>query len=367
MQTRYFFNISSFFFFYFSVIGVWVIFLPKMLQNIEYTPTQIGIIFSIPPLMRFLTPFFFLKLFSLTKEVLHITLIMMLISIPILYLSIDNFVYFIFANIFFGISFGLVLPYIEAYSLTKLQKERYGKARLFGSIGFMLVALVLAKIFTNDIGLHFIAVTIIATVFFAYHISSDDEHFNNNKELKREPFSLTAHAPLWISIFLMQMSFGSFYSFFTIYESDHGVSLDTVSYLWSFGVICEIILFYYQAKVIKFDLLKIIKFTILITTFRWLLLFLFPSSLIITYLSQSLHAFSFALYHTATISFLYVLYKNKKLALQFYSGLGFGLGGFLGSIIAGYFYGEFLFLSSAIVAFMAYLILRGEKYEKSME
>ncbi len=338
-----------------------------MLQNIDYSPTQIGIIFSIPPLMRFLTPFFFLKLFSLTKKVLHITLIMMLMSIPLLYLTIDNFTSFIFANIFFGISFGLVLPYIETYSLSKLKKERYGKARLFGSIGFMLIALILAKIFSNEIGLHFIAITITASVIFAYIISGDDEHFNNKKDLNKEPFLLTKHAPLWISIFLMQVSFGSFYSFFTIYETDHGVNLDTVSYLWSFGVVCEIVLFYYQAKVIQFDLLKIIKFTILITAFRWLMLFLFPSSLLITYLSQSLHAFSFALYHTATISFLYILYKNKKLALQFYSGLGFGLGGFLGSLIAGYFYGEFLFLSSAIVAFMAYLILHfKENNEKLM-
>ncbi len=357
MQSKYFFNISSFFFFYFSIIGVWVIFLPKMLQNIDYSTTQIGVIFSIPPLMRFLTPFFFLKLFSLTKKVLHITLIMMLISIPLLYLTIYNFYYFIFANIFFGISFGLVLPYIETYSLSKLKKERYGKARLFGSIGFMLVALILAKIFSNDIGLHFIGITIVASVFFAYIISGDSKHFNNSKNVKEESFSLINHAPLWISIFLMQVSFGSFYSFFTIYESDHGVSLDTVSYLWSFGVICEIILFYYQSKIIQFNLLKIIKFTLLITVFRWLLLFLFPTSIILTYFAQSLHAFSFALYHTATISFLYLLYENKKLALQFYSGLGFGLGGFLGSLIAGYFYGEFLFLSSAIVAFLAYLVL----------
>ncbi len=360
MRSR-FFNISTFFFFYFSIVGVWVIFLPKMLQNVGYSSVQIGIIFSIPPLMRFLTPFFFLKLFDLSKKVLQITLVMMLFSIPLLYMTIDNFYLFALCNVFFGISFGLVLPYIETYALLVIKKERYGKSRLWGSIGFALVALLLARVFDNDIGLHFIAVSILMSAFFAYLISADDGHFNNQKSDKKSNFSLFANAPLWISIFLMQVSFGAFYSFFTIYEIDHGVSLEVVSYLWTFGVFCEIILFYYQAFILKFDLLKIIKFSVFITAVRWMMLYLFPDSLFVSYLSQSLHAFSFALYHTAVLSYLYLLYKDKKLSSQFYYGFGFGLGGFVGSLIAGKFYGEYLFLSSAIIAFIAFLFLYKSK------
>ncbi len=367
MQNR-FFNISAFFFFYFSIIGVWVIFLPKILQNIGYNTTEIGIIFAIQPLMRFLTPFFFLKLFDLTQRVLHISLVMMVLSVPFLYVTIDNFSLFIVANIFFGISFGLTLPYIETYSLSVLKKERYGKARLWGSVGFTMVALVLARILEGNMGLHFIAVSVIFSAFFAYIISLDDGYFKSDTDKNVEEFSLFSQLPLWISIFLMQVSFGSFYSFFTIYETDHGLSLETVSYLWSFGVLCEIVLFYYQAYVIKFDLLKIIKFSVLITAIRWMMLYLFPHSLFVSYISQSFHAFSFALYHTATLSFLYILYKNKKLASQFYYGIGFGLGGFLGSLIAGGFYGEHLFLSSAIIAFIAFIFLTGvQKNEKLIQ
>jgi len=356
MHNR-FFNISAFFYFYFSIIGVWVIFLPKILLNTGYSSTQIGIIFSIPPLMRFLTPFFFLKLFNLSKKVLHITLVMMLISIPLLYLTIYDFTLFALTNIFFGVSFGLVLPYIETYALSELKKERYGKARLWGSVGFTIIALVLARFFDNDIGLHFIAVSVVLSTIFAYIISQDDTHFSSKDDNYHGTFSLFQQTYLWISIFLMQVSFGAFYSFFTIYETDHGISLETVSYLWSFGVLCEIVLFYYQAYVIKFDLLKIIKFTVFITALRWMMLYLFPDSIFISFLSQSFHAFSFALYHTATLSYLYTLYSDKKLTSQFYYGLGFGLGGFAGSLIAGQFYGDYLFLSSAIIAFLSFLFL----------
>ena len=364
-MTNRFFNISAFFYFYFSIVGVWVIFLPKILQNLGYSAAEIGIIFSIQPLMRFLTPFFFLKLFSLTKNVLHVTLVMMLLSIPLLYLTIDSFIPFAITNVFFGISFGLVLPYIETYALGSLKKEGYGRSRLWGSIGFTIISLVLARMFSTNIGLHFIAVSVVLSVVFAYFISLDDEHFNNQKNINKSNFSLLKWKYLWISIFLMQMSFGAFYSFFTIYETDHGISLTTVSYLWSFGVLCEIILFYYQSHFIKHNLLKIIQFTLLITAFRWLLLYLFPDSIFVSYLSQSFHAFSFALYHTATLSYLYTIYEDKKLTSQFYYGLGFGLGGFVGSLVAGWFYGEHLFLSSAIIAFASFIFLYLHKKIKS--
>ena len=56
-----FFNISAFYFFYFAAVGVYVIFLPKVLHDIGYSTFDIGIIFALAPLMRFLTPFLFLK------------------------------------------------------------------------------------------------------------------------------------------------------------------------------------------------------------------------------------------------------------------------------------------------------------------
>ncbi len=352
-----FFQISAFFFFFFALIGVYVIFLPKILQNMGYTPTQIGVIFSIAPLMRFITPFFFLRRFALTTRVLHLALGMMLLTVVLFYLTIDTFLLFALANVIYGISSGLVLPYIETYALELLQKEYYGRSRLYGSLGFIFIALLLARLLDdNMIGLHFMAITIIGSVLFAWLISGDRAHFEAAPAAS-EPFALLRELPLWVSIFLMQVSFGAFYSFFTIYESAHGVSLTTISYLWTFGVVCEILLFYYQARFLQHPLMKIIRFTVLMTSVRWLLVFAFPDNLTILFISQSFHALSFALYHTATLSYLSSLYTNKKLAAQFYYGIGFGLGGFFGSLLAGYTYGPWLFLVSALVAAGAFVAL----------
>ena len=113
------------------------------------------------------------------------------------------------------------------------------------------------------------------------------------------------------------------------------------------------------------NLLAIIKFSIAITAFRWFLLFLFPENLSILYFTQSIHAFSFGLYHSASILFLYTLYENKKLAQQFMLGFAYGLGGFVGAVLSGWSYGEYLFLNCAIIALLAYASLLKFKKQSS--
>ncbi|MDD2383472.1 MAG: MFS transporter [Sulfurospirillaceae bacterium] len=347
-----FFKISGFFFFYFVVTGVYVIFLPKILQTLHYSTLQIGAIFAMAPLMRFFIPFLFLKKIELTRTVFYIALMGGISAALLFYITIDNFYLFMFPNMLLGASSGLILPYVETYAMEHLQKERFGRARLFGSIGFMLVGIILARHLDNYTnGLHYLLAGMSFTVLFAYLLTCNESSSPSTNTPLERGLNFSKATFLWISLFLMQMSFGAFYNFFTIYETSHGISLEVTSYLWAFGVICEILLFYFQAPLFKtFKLLTLVKIGVLSTMIRWLLLFLFPSSLFVAYATQSLHAFSFALHHTAALSLLYTLYKHRKLAAQFYYGFSFGLGGFIGALVAGYFYGPYLYLYASCVS-----------------
>jgi len=351
-----FFKLSAFYFFYFAAVGVYIIFLPKVLNDIGYSAKDIGYVLALAPLMRFLTPFLFLKYINLNETIFKLTLLGAIISSAYFYLSIDSFYLFMFNNALLGICLSVLLPYIEVIAINNLGKEKYGKSRLFGSIGFMVIGLILAKFLSDPYrALDFYLATTIFTAIFSYTLIKHDVEHKACKD--DESFSLVKYWPFWLSLFLMQVSFGSFYNFFTIYETAHGISLETTSYLWSFGVICEIAMLYFQAPILKYNLIKIIKFSILITAFRWLLLYLYPDNLYISYFTQSIHAFSFGLYHSAVIIYLYKIYSNKKLAQQFMLGVAYGLGGFIGSLIAGYTYGEYLFLYSAIISIFAFISL----------
>ncbi|MBI3873446.1 MAG: MFS transporter [Arcobacter sp.] len=351
-----FIKLSAFYLFYFSAVGVYIIFLPKVLHDIGYSPTDIGIVLALAPLMRFLTPFLFLKHITLTQNLFKIILLLSVFSSFLFYFTIEHFYFFMINNAILGVCLSILLPYIELIAIKEL-KNQYGKSRLFGSIGFALIGLILAKYLSQpNIALHFYFISTLLTAIIAFSLLKYDEKEHPKSE-NDEQFSLLKYWSFWVSLFLMQVSFGGYYNFFTIYESEHSISLETISYLWSMGILFEVLMFYYQAPLLKKNLLFIIKISILITAFRWLMLFLFPDSLFVSFATQSLHAFSFGLYHSAVILYLYQIYQNKKLAQQFMLGIAYGFGGFAGAIIAGYLYGKYLFLASCVFSLLAFAFM----------
>ncbi len=336
--------------------------MPKVLKDIGYSAIEIGAIYTSAPLMRFILPFIFKKYIKLNNKVFIISLIATFIITSLFFLTIKNFYFHLLINLAFGGAMGAILPFVEIIALSYIGKEKYGKVRLWGSIGFSLIAFILAKFLDSyETALIFLVITSAFTMIFGlslikYNINSKNESLKNNKE-----FSLSKYWAFWISLFLFQLSFGGFYNFFTIYETSNGISLDIVSYLWIFGVICEIIMLNFQGKLLsRFNLLNVINITIILTSIRWLILAIFPKNLILIYLSQSLHAFSFALNYSAVIAYVYTLYSQKKLAQQFLLGVGFGLGGAAGAIISGIIYRythNGLFLFEAFISFISFIFL----------
>ncbi|MBN2826036.1 MAG: MFS transporter [Campylobacterales bacterium] len=350
--------LSFFYFFYFSLVGVYVIFLPKALLSFGYSEVEIGIIFAAAPFMRFLIPFLFKKYFVLDNRVFVASLIFTFVGTVLIYLWIDDFWLYLLANLILGGAMGVTLPYIETVALSQLTRDKYGKVRLFGSIGFMAIALWLGKILVDyHHVLYYLAGSAFFTMLMGYWAGRYDSDEQSQSKEQNASFSILQYRYFWISIFLMQLGFGGFYNFFTIYETSHGISLEMTSWMWSFGVICEIVMLYFQGPLLQRNLLTIIKLSTLITVFRWWLLYAYPASEVIAFTSQSLHAFSFALYHSASITYIYTLYTQKRLAQQFLLGIAFGLGGSMGALLAGQIYGEYLFLIEAFITLVAFGVL----------
>jgi len=353
--------LSLFYFFYFSIIGIYIIFMPKVLDTLGYTATEIGVIFASAPLVRFLLPFLFAKILKLDTKNFKIALVIMVFSAFSFYFNIYNFYKMLFSTIGFGIGLSVILPYIELISLEYVGKHRYGKVRLFGSIGFILVSLILVKFLSSQvIALNFLSFFTVLTAVIAFIIINKTPKLKQTQEKITNDINLLSDWKLWISLSLVQVSFGAFYNFFTIYETDYGVTLDTTVYLWSFGVVVEIFMLFFQGRLLGKNLLSILKFTIFAGAIRWFLIFLFPQNLPILFFAQSIHALSFALFHSASISYLFHLYKHKSLAQQFFSGIVYGLGGFVGALIAGVVYEHFpryLFLSATFIILFAYLFI----------
>ena len=349
--------LGVYYFFYFALVGVYIIFMPKVLLELHYTTAEVGIIYAAAPFMRFLLPFVFRYGVQLTPKVYFISLFLTFIGTLLFLATVENFWLYLFANLLFGAAMGISLPYIETIALSTLSKNHYGKVRLWGSIGFMGIALWLGQVLSSPYeALYYLSAMAFLTLLFgAFLIKYDDTSHEANGD--DTSFSLSKYWAFWISIFLMQVGFGGFYNFFTIYATSHGISLEMTTWMWSFGVLCEIVMLYFQGPLLQRNILNILLFATLVTVFRWLILYLYPDSVSMIFASQSLHAISFALYHTAAITYVFSLYSQKKLAQQFFLGIAFGLGASVGALLAGKLYGEYLFLIQAIITFIAFLVL----------
>ena len=349
--------LGAYYFFYFALVGVYVIFLPKVLLELGYSTVEVGIIYAAAPFMRFLLPFVFRHYLSLTPRIYFFSLLFTFISTLIFVGVVSHFWLYLVANLLFGAAMGVSLPYVETIALSLLSQNHYGRVRLWGSLGFMGIALWLGKILSSPReALYYLSAMALLTLLFgAFLTQYESQHtkkVNNDKD-----FSLSKYWAFWVSIFLMQVAFGGFYNFFTIYETSYGVSLEMTSWMWSFGVICEIVMLYFQGPLLQRNLLNILQFATLVTAIRWMILYLYPESILLTFSAQSLHAISFALYHTAAITYVFSLYSQKKLAQQFFLGIAFGLGGSVGAILSGQIYGEYLFLVESGITFVAFIVL----------
>jgi len=355
--------LGLFYLFYFAMVGVYVIFMPKVLKDIGYSAVEIGAIYTSAPLMRFLLPFIFKKWIKLTHKVFFISLSLTFIVTLLFFVTIKSFWLFLLINLIYGGAMGAALPFVETIAIEQIGKERYGKIRLWGSVGFSLVAFILGKILDNYIiALVFLSAMAFFTMLMGFILAKFDKK-SEIKEVssKSEGFSLGKYWAFWVSVFLFQFSFGGFYNFFTIYETGYGVSLDIVSYLWIFGVVCEIVMLIFQGPLLaKFDLITLLLISTLSAVIRWLIVALYPTNLALIMLSQATHALSFALYYTAAIAYVYRLYTQKRLAQQFFLGISFGLGGALGAIVSGVVYKispSGLFIFESFIALLSAILL----------
>ncbi len=362
-------TMGAFYFFYFVLIGVYIIYLPQMLKQEGFSASQVGIIYAAAPMMRFLLPFVFRRFLSLDARVYRIALLLMLAASLLLGGTYRSFGAYLAVNLLYGAAMGAVLPYVDAIALQTITKEHYGKVRLWGSVGFIVIALWLGQMLHGiDQTFGYLVAASLLTTLAGLFVVRFDPHRNVPVDRNSErAFSLKKYWAFWLSAFLLQVSYGGFYNFFTIYETAHGFSQATISYLWSFGVICEIAMLYFQGPLLRDNLLRVIQFATLTAVVRWGVLWLWPESLTLAYASQALHAFSFALYYSATIAYVFQLYTQKKLAQQFYLGMTFGLGGSVGAMLGGWIYdwdADLLFAFGSLVALGALGMMYVHQYRR---
>ena len=135
--------------------------------------------------------------------------------------------------------------------------------------------------------------------------------------------------------FLVQLSHGPYYVFFSIYLENYGYSTALIGQLWALGVLAEIGVFLLMPVLLpRYGARALLLVAVILTTLRWLLVAGFADNVVIITFAQLLHAASFGLYHVVVIFLIHRLFTgaHQGRGQALYSSLSFGAGGAIGSL-----------------------------------
>jgi len=271
----------------------------------------------------------------------------------------------------FGLSFNALLPQFEAMTVSALGagSSRYSRTRLWGSVGFMVVATAFGALLDRIGSLAFATATLPLMALMA--ASAWPHRLDRHPETAD---SLEQAGHLWrrpgvrrflVVAMLMQISFSAFYVFYTLHLQAAGHSGASIGALWGFGVLVEIALFWSGAQLFaRYSVHALMQFCIAASVLRWLITALYPESLLLMLAAQTLHAFGFALFHLCSMRRIETFFpgrravKGQSLLYGFSSGLGGVIGAGLMALMWEQGGGRAAFLAGAAVSVAALLVLR---------
>ena len=251
------------------------------------------------------------------------------------------------ALVLFGFSFFLsgILPQLEVLTLRYLKSDanRYGRIRLWGSVGFIFAATGLGFTFDSLSALSlpiFLGLTVLAIFIMSLSINPPFVHETNRQAVSLWHVIRRRNVQMFLLVCcVMLVSHGPYYTFYTLFLESLGYSKSLSGTLWGLGVAAEVGLFFYVHTL--FDRVSeywVLHVSVLLTAVRWALIAWAPESLLILCVAQFLHAASYGSFHAASMRIVHNFFPGKleTHGQALYGSLSFGVGGALGALYAGY-------------------------------
>jgi len=340
-------RLSGFYLFYFASLGILVPFWPLYLESISFTPREIGELMAVVMATKVIAPNIWGWIADHTGRRMMIVRVGSLLSIACfagVFLG-DSYWWMAIIMATFSFFWNATLPQFEATTFTHLGEDthRYSSIRLWGSIGFVVAALLIGYLL-ESFAATLIPVTMMVTFILIWltslavperaagHLSLDEDSIF---KIIRQP----EVAALITVVFLMQLSHGPYYTFYSIYLEEHGYSKTLIGGLWALGVVAEIGVFLVMHRLIpKLGLHKLLMLSLLVASIRWVLLGSYVESLTMLVIIQLGHAATFGIFHAVAIQYFHNYFQGRHQGRgqAIYSSMSFGAGGALGALLGGY-------------------------------
>ncbi|KJS19435.1 MAG: hypothetical protein VR72_18455 [Clostridiaceae bacterium BRH_c20a] len=370
MQKRYLLGLH--YFLYYKAISFLIPFLPLHLATRNFDVGEIGLILSLGPfIMIFSQPLWGLwsDRLQASKKVLILLLIMSMLTVWGYYLA-HSFLLTILAVSVFYFFQSPITPISDSLVLANLGADvaNFGLYRLWGSIGFAIGVIFMGKVLENYSTIWiFISFVLIYFITLGNVFNFPDKNRQIKLPLNFFPDlkSLISNKNLiyfFLLGFLVQLPFGAYNSFFSLYFKSLGGDTSNLGWAWALAALSEVPVFFSAQKILsKYSHKHLLCFAAMIYGIRWIIqaLIASPNYLLVLSLTQGL---TYSVFYFAAVDYinLYTPVSLKTTGQTVFGAICFGLGPMSGSLLAGWlvkWYGySFMFSFFGVICILTSII-----------
>ncbi len=336
---------------YFAHIGFFNPYLPLWLKEAGYGLLAISVLTSVQSLTRLVAPYGWGWLSDHTGErvkLLRFCATSAMLIATALWLNL-SFAALVLVLLLMFLNTSAMMPMSEAAMAHLVSQggsfdpKKYGRVRLWGSMGF-LVTVFAAGAWFEHFGLqHFPAWTVASLALVVLSVwRMPDLKETHHSHLEAQPVWPVLRLPhvrwFFLSLFFHVLSHMGIYVFFSLYLDELGYSKTMIGVLWAVSVIVEIGWFFTQSRWLPW--LTPRAWLVLcagIMVVRIVITFSAADALLWLLLAQALHAITFATHHSVCIALVSEMFPGRLRGRgqALYTVLGYGLPGVLGGLLGG--------------------------------
>ncbi len=340
---------GSFFFLYFAYVGLVSPYASLFFLDRGFSVIEIAVLMSMLQITRIIGPFSWGWLSDYLSNrigIIRFCACLAALVFTTIYFLHSYLGFFIWMFVLHTILSSL-MPLGESATVHALFKDnsfdkRYGRLRLWGSIGFIAMVLFAGELFQRKgIELYplvgtFVLITL-ALVTFLLH----EPKMQRRKMVKGELLIVLFNPDVrWflLSGFFMQFAHAALYVFYSLYLANLGYDKLQIGLFWALGVSAEVLFFYFQSKVLsRVDPEVVLQASFGIGVIRFVLMAFLPFTSILI-IAQLLHAGTFAAHHSAATKLLQRWFTGPLQARgqALMATVSYGFGGTLGGLFAGW-------------------------------
>lgn len=339
------------YFTYFFSYGIFLPFWGVWLKGEGIAPETIGMLLGAGLVARFLGS---LLIAPRVKDPSHLVSALRLLALLTLAFAVG----FCFGNGWgwlmlviagFNLFFSPLVPLTDALAATWQKQIRmdYGRVRLWGSLAFVIGSALtgqLVAVWGHNAILYSLIFSVLAMLLGMLLKPSvmPQGEARARSDIERSLWALLKEGPVWrflLCVTLLQGAHAGYYSFGSIYWQEAGYSASTIGYLWSLGVVAEVIIFASSNVLFRrWNARNLLLLSACCGVLRWSLM-AYSTELGWLLLIQILHCGTFTVCHLAAMRFIAARQGQEVIRLQaVYSALAMGGGIAVMTVIAGFLF-----------------------------